>query len=150
MTGQQTPAPPGTVEAIRAWFGALERCVRGVDYATARGLFAPDVVAFGTRAEVVSGLDRLQEQQWSGVWPLIADFTFDLAQLHVGAGGDLAWAAVPWTSTGFHEDGTPFPRPGRATVAFARRDGRWLATHTHFSLNPGTPQRSYGRGADDA
>ena len=134
-----------TRDELAAWFTTLERCVRAVDYETARGIFAPDVVSFGTRAEMVSGLDALQAQQWSGVWPFIADFTFDLAQLHAGASGDLAWAAVPWTSTGFHEDGTEFPRPGRATVTFARRDGRWLATHTHFSLHPGTPLRSYGR-----
>ncbi len=121
--------------------------MRAVDYITARGIFAPDVVAFGTRAEIVTGLDALQAQQWSGVWPMIADFAFDLSQIHVVADGDIAWAAVPWTSTGFHDDGAAFSRPGRATVAFARRQGRWLAVHTHFSLAPGTPQRSYGRGA---
>ena len=134
-----------TRNELAAWFTTLERCVRAVDYETARGIFAQDVVSFGTRAETVSGLDALQAQQWSGVWPAIAGFTFDLAQLHAGTAGDLAWAAVPWTSTGFHEDGTECPRPGRATVTFARRDGRWLATHTHFSLHPGTPPRSYGR-----
>ena len=31
------------------------------------------------------------------------------------------------------------PIRGRLTVAFVRRDGRWLATHTHFSLFPGGP-----------
>jgi len=136
-----------TTAAIHAWFETLQRCVRDIDYATARAIFAADVVAFGTRAEMVSGLDPLQAQQWSGVWPVIADFTFELGQLHVQAANDLAWAAAPWTSTGFHENGTAFDRPGRATVTFAHRDGRWLATHTHFSLNPGTPPRSYGRRA---
>jgi ketosteroid isomerase-like protein len=130
---------------IRAWFETLQRCVRAVDYDSARGIFAPDVVSFGTRADLVRGLDALQAQQWSGVWPAIVDFAFDLDALHVDGDGEVVWAAVVWTSTGFHEDGTPFPRPGRATVAFARRDGRWLATHTHFSLNPGTPPRSHGR-----
>ena len=134
-----------TVAAIGEWFATLQRCVRAVDYETARGIFAPEVVSFGTRAEMVRGLDSLQAQQWSGVWPVIEDFTFDLEQLHAAADGEVAWAAVPWTSTGFDADGAPFPRPGRATVAFARRDGRWLATHTHFSLHPGTPPRSYGR-----
>ena len=130
---------------IGAWFSTLERCVRAVDYTTARGIFAPDVVSFGTRADLVSGLDSLQENQWSGVWPMIDGFTFDLGQLVTGADGGLAWGAVPWTSMGFHEDGSSFVRPGRATVTFARREGRWLAIHTHFSLNPGTPPRSHGR-----
>jgi ketosteroid isomerase-like protein len=136
-----------THAALRAWFEALARCVRAVDYDAARPLFAADAVAFGTHADLVVGLDAIQARQWSAVWPFIADFTFDLDRLHAVAAGDLAWAAVPWTSTGFHADGTPFPRPGRATVTFARVDGRWRATHTHFSLNPGTPPHSYGRRA---
>jgi ketosteroid isomerase-like protein len=130
---------------LAAWFRALERCVRAVDYKTARGIFAEDVASFGTRAEMVTGLDNLVERQWSGVWPFIEDFTFRLDQLSGAVSGDVAWAAAPWTSTGFDEHGQPFLRPGRATVAFARRDGRWVATHTHFSLDPGTPHRSHGR-----
>jgi ketosteroid isomerase-like protein len=126
------------VAEVRDWFETLQRCVRAVDYETARGIFAPDVVAFGTRAAVVSGLDALQAQQWSGVWPLIRDFTFTLDALHVDGDGTCLWAVVPWTSTGFHGDGTAYHRPGRATVTFARRNGRLLATHTHFSLSPGT------------
>jgi ketosteroid isomerase-like protein len=131
-------------QAIREWFQMLERCVRQVDYQTARGLFAPDVLSFGTRADVVSGLDALVANQWSGIWPHIRDFTFTLEQLHCGTAGDLAWGIVPWTSTGFHPDGRSFPRPGRATVIFERRHGDWLAVHTHFSLFPGTPPTTHG------
>jgi len=39
-------------------------------------------------------------------------------------------------STGYTPDGTPYPRPGRATVAFTRRSPHeaWIANHTHMSL----------------
>jgi ketosteroid isomerase-like protein len=121
---------------IVRWFGTLQTCCRAVDYATARGIFAEDVVAFGTRADIVSGLDNLQANQWSGVWPKIRDFTFDLSQLRWGWSGDEGWGVVTWTSTGFRPDGTPFHRPGRATVLFVRREGRLLAIHTHFSQTP--------------
>jgi ketosteroid isomerase-like protein len=131
-------------QAVRAWLQTLERCVRQVDYGTARRMFADDVLSFGTRADVVSGLDRLVANQWSGIWPNIRDFTIEFDQLHWGASGGLAWAMVPWNSTGFHPDGTAFPRPGRATVIFERRDGKWLAIHTHFSLFPATPQTTHG------
>ena len=131
-------------QAVREWFQTLERSVRRVDYPTMRHHFAPDVLSFGTRADVVSGLDALMANQWSGIWPNIRDFTIDFDQLHWGASGDLAWALAPWNSTGFHPDGTSFPRPGRATVIFERRQGRWLATHTHFSLSPGTPPTTHG------
>jgi ketosteroid isomerase-like protein len=129
--------------AMEAWFRTLERCVRAVDYDTARSIFAPDVVAFGTRADVVRGIERLQVDQWSGVWPTIRGFTFDLSQLQWDWSGQSGWAVVTWTSTGFHPDGRPFARPGRATVIFVPSGGTLLAAHTHFSLAPGTPPRSY-------
>lgn len=131
-------------EAIEAWFRTMEACVRTIDYTRAHDLFAPDVVAFGTRAEVVVGLDLLEANQWRGVWPTIRGFTFDLGQLRWGWSGDAGWATTVWTSTGFHPDGTPFPRPGRATITFERRENRLLAVHSHFSLYPGIPQKSSG------
>ena len=132
-------------DELRRWFEQFERYVRSRDFAGGRTMFADDVVAFGTRADVVRGLDTLEANQWQPTWPAIADFAFRLDQLHVDGDGDVAWAVIPWTSTGFHPDGTPFARPGRATLTFARRGGRWLATHSHFSLNPGTPPTTHGR-----
>jgi ketosteroid isomerase-like protein len=129
---------------IEGWFRSLERCVRTVDYASGRTLFSTNVVAFGTKADVVGGLANLEANQWSGVWPTIRDFTFQLDQLHWGWSGDSGWAVVTWTSTGFTIEGQPFPRPGRATVVFSRVADRLVALHSHFSLAPGTPQRSYG------
>ena len=50
--------------------------------------------------------------------------------------GEHAWVAAPWDSLGTRPEGTTFPRPGRLTIAFVRREGRWLAVTTHFSLTP--------------
>ena len=68
-----------------------------------------------------------------------------MAKLHGDIAEDRAWAAVPWTSTGFDENGTAFDRPGRATVTFRRDGARWLGVHTHFSLKPGTPPRTHAK-----
>jgi ketosteroid isomerase-like protein len=133
----------GVHAALRRWFEELQACVRDVDFAAGRALFADDVVAFGTRADVVTGLDALVASQWRPTWPNITDFAFRVDQLHTGHAGDLAWGVIPWTSTGYHPDGSPFERPGRATLIFVRRAGRWLAKHSHFSLNPGTPPTSH-------
>lgn len=121
---------------IENWFLSLQACCRGLDYLTAREIFAEDVVAFGTRADVVAGLDNLQRNQWGAVWPTIRDFAFDLSQLRWGWTGEGGWGVVTWTSTGFRPDGTPFDRPGRATVVFTRGDDRIVAIHTHFSQAP--------------
>ena len=137
MSHSMAAASDDVNQAARAWLRALQDCVRRVDYEAGRALFAEDVVAFGSRAgTLLHGLDELGTQQWSGVWPNITDFTFTLDQLDCRSGGDVALLVVPWTSTGHHEDGTSFERPGRATLGLALRNGTWLAVHTHFSLNP--------------
>jgi len=69
-------------EVARAFLIEMQECVRAVDYARARPLFAEDVVAFGTFAAVVEGRDRLEHAQWRNVWPNIRDFTFRLDDLH--------------------------------------------------------------------
>lgn len=144
-----TDADLGT--ALRNWFEAWHADVQAVDFEHARRLFHDDVLGFGTHMHIVSGLEHLEQQQWRSVWPSIQGFTFTTDEMHCGASGDglQAWALVPWTSTGFHADGSEFDRPGRATVLFRREtlnDG-WRAFHTHISLAPGTPQRSHGRTA---
>src|SRR5579883_2850589 len=103
MNRQRDVSP--TRADVENWFRALESCVRAVDYQAARAIFAPEVVAFGTYAEVVEGLDNLQRNQWSNIWPTIRDFTFDLSQLHWGWSGNGGWAVVTWGSTGFRPDG---------------------------------------------
>ena len=133
-----------TEQSIREWFHIMERCFRNLDYATAQKLVAEDVLAFSTRTNVMSGIDALVTQQWMVNWPNLHDFTFNFDQLHWGASGDLAWAIITWHSTGFHPDGTPFPRPGRTTVIFERRNATWLAIHTHYALAPGTPPTTHG------
>lgn len=113
------------------------------DLDAAESLFAPDVASFGTKATVVEGLAQLRKHQWEKIWPNIDDFSMLTDEIRASSDGALAWGMVPWTSTGFDEKGTPYPRPGRATAVLARRDGVWLCIHTHFSLAPGTPQQSF-------
>lgn len=142
-SGAITSADPQA--AVKEWFERLSRYCASVDYNSTRPIFAEDVVSFGTRADIVSGLDYLQRNQWEGIWPNIQDFQIDLASIHAGGDEHVAWGVATWTSTGFHEDGTSFLRPGRATTILERRNGKWVSVHTHFSLNPGTPPRTYGR-----
>jgi len=130
--------------AIVEWFEKLGKYCASVDYDSARSIFADDVLSFGTRADIVSGLDPLQKNQWQGIWPNIQDFKIDMETVHSGGDEYHAWGIATWTSTGFHENGTSFHRPGRATVILERRNHHWVSVHTHFSLNPGTSPRTYG------
>jgi ketosteroid isomerase-like protein len=136
------------VDGIADWFSTWDKLVDAVDFVPARALFDPDVIGFGTRMDTVVGLDNLERDQWRRVWPTIDGFRFDLSTLECLVSPDRLQGVgiVVWTSTSYHEDGTPFARPGRATVIFRRdRTGAdWKGIHTHISLNPGTPQRSHG------
>lgn len=145
--------PFAAPEADRAFFRRfLERWddqIARLAYHETRAMFHPMVAGFGTHADVLRGLDHLEHGQWRNVWPTMRDFTWNADGLiaTVSPDGRLAAVLATWTSTGEHEDGTTFERPGRGTILFAReRAGdEWKAIHTHISLNPGTPQRSFGR-----
>lgn len=132
-------------EAVRQWFALMERYCARVDYDGAEGIFAEDVVSFGTTMDIVSGRRALREGQWESIWGNISSFKMDLDNVHAHGSGNQAWGVVTWTSIGFDGSHQPFYRPGRATVTLERRDGVWLAVHTHFSLYPGTPQRTFGK-----
>jgi ketosteroid isomerase-like protein len=135
---------------MKAWFVAwLENFsgyVRAVDYASARTLFHPGILAFGTHQDVLPNLEAWIETQWDNVWPRTDDFRFTISETHVLVSADRTMAVVvaPWTSTGFATDGTPFDRPGRATIVFHRSNMTWLGVHSHLSLNKGVPQTSHG------
>ena len=142
-------ALPEADEATRAdfvgWLEQFAGFVRDVDYAAARPLFHPDVLAFGTHRDVISGLAAWQSTQWDNVWPKTSDFSFDTsaARVLVSADNTMATVVVPWTSTGYQPDGSRFDRPGRATMVFRRQDDAWLCVHSHMSLNRGVPQQSF-------
>ncbi|MCB4821853.1 YybH family protein [Roseicella aerolata] len=141
-------ADAATSAAIKAWLADFAARVRAVDYAGAYPFWHDDIVIFGTYQELVKSRQAWTDSQWDNVWPRTADFTFDLDNTLVLASPDdaMAVAITPWTSTGFHPDGTPFPRPGRATIVLARQpDGRWVGVHSHMSLGKGVPQDSHGR-----
>jgi ketosteroid isomerase-like protein len=126
--------------SVRDWVAAWGAEVAAVDMAGARRRFSPEVVAFGTYAEIVRGIDELEARQWRNVWPAIDGFTFRVDELVVIASDDRcqAVAVVPWDSVGTADDGTTYPRPGRATVVLWRQSPAhpWLGVHTHFSLAP--------------
>jgi ketosteroid isomerase-like protein len=139
-------APKDIRDYFLSWLETFSSHVRAVDYASARPLFHPDILAFGTHRDVLPSLEAWVGSQWDNVWPKTDDFRFDLAATHVLASNDGSMAVVvaPWTSTGFHEDGTKFDRPGRATIVFHKSEQGWLGVHSHLSLNRGVPQTSHG------
>ena len=135
--------------SLQAWFEGFTREVAALDYGLARERFDPRVTTFSTLQDIVSGIDQYDQEQWRNVWPTASDFRWhtDSMQALVSSDRLMATVALTWSSIGYHENGTPFDRPGRATIVLIRdsTDSPWRGIHAHVSLKRGVPQRSYGR-----
>jgi len=141
-----TPAGEDDTAGVRRWFERLAEHVRAVDFVGARPIFAEDMIAFGTFTEFMVGRDNAEAKQWRNVWPHIDEFHWR-PDIRVIVSPDrlTAIGMGNFDSTGYTEDGRPYDRPGRATVVFARKHvgDDWIAQHTHMSLVPGVPTRSF-------
>ena len=134
--------------SIIFWFKTWENKVQNKDYESTKNLFENDVVSFGTWMNVVEGLEKLCANQWKSVWPTINNFKFLTDTLYIQISPDrlLANSILVWDSKGYKKNGSSFKRNGRATVTLKRNNinDAWKCIHTHFSLNRGIPQKSYG------
>ena len=137
---------PDDLAGVNAWFETLASHVRDVDFIGARPIFAPDMIAFGTFTDFMTGRDVAEQQQWRNVWPHIDDFRWrpDIRAI-VSPDRLQAVGMGVFDSTGYRQDGTSYDRPGRATVVFVRNaiGAPWLAQHTHLSLFRDIPTRSF-------
>jgi ketosteroid isomerase-like protein len=136
------------VALIRRWFQKLQLCIQTVDFVGSRSLFADDIITFGTFAAFTLGRAATEQEQWRHVWGHIDQFRWRLDNLRTLVSGDQLTAVgmAVFESTGYTEDGRAFDRPGRATVVLGRQavGEERVAQHTHVSLFPGTPSRSFG------
>ncbi|MBV8492649.1 MAG: nuclear transport factor 2 family protein [Alphaproteobacteria bacterium] len=144
-----TTPDPDDLERVKAWFRRLSEHVRAVDFAGAHPLFADDMIAFGTFENFVTGRDRVEAQQWRNVWPVTSGFRYrdDDIRAIVSPDRRTAIGMAVFDSTGYREDGSPYDRPGRTTVALQRGavGEDWVAVHTHMSLFRDVPRRSFGK-----
>jgi ketosteroid isomerase-like protein len=133
---------------VRRWFQRHQLCVQSVDYVGARPLFAEDMITFGTYAAFTMGREATEKEQWRNVWGRIDQFRWLLDDLRTIISSDrlMAVGMAVFQSTGYTKDGQSFDRPGRATVVLVRSaiGEDWVAQHTHVSLFPNVPARSFG------
>ena len=140
---------PDDLARVKAWFERLSEHVRAVDYEGARPIFADDMIAFGTFENFITGRDQVEAAQWRSVWGVTNGFRFRMDDVRAIVSADrlTAIGMAVFDSTGYHQDGTAYERPGRTTAAFSRRavGDDWVADHTHMSLFRDVPSVSFGR-----
>lgn len=134
--------------SVSDFFERWGTLVGNVDFKCARSLYTDNVIAFGSLGKMMTSRDALETGQWRAVWPTLADYRHDLSTLEVIVSPDrlMAAGAVMARTVGINEDGSHFDRPVRVTATLMREaiGAPWFITHTHVSLVPGTPARSYG------
>ena len=144
-----TPPHPDDLARVEAWFERLSEHVRAVDYEGARLLFADGMIAFGTFENFITGRERVEQAQWRNVWGVTSGFGYRMDDIRAIVSADrlTAIGMAVFDSTGYHEDGSPYDRPGRTTVALSRAGvgDAWVADHTHMSLFRDVPSRSFGK-----
>jgi uncharacterized protein (TIGR02246 family) len=117
---------------LRRWAGA----VHTGDLDTVLADHAPDIVMFDVPPpdDGVRGLAAYRE-----TWPPFFEWqragaSFEITELHVTAGADVAFAyALLRCGTPEDLDAHPGQRL-RLTVGLRKTDGRWLVTHEHHSF----------------
>jgi ketosteroid isomerase-like protein len=107
------------------------------------------MIAFGTFENFITGREAVERAQWRNVWPVTSAFRYRMDDIRAIVSPDRLFAIGigVFDSTGYHEDGAPYQRPGRTTVALSRRriGEDWVADHTHMSLFRDVPSRSFGK-----
>src|SRR5260370_179903 len=107
------------------------------------------MVGLGEFRGVVSGPGGVEAGQWRNVGPVIDGFRRRPAAFRGIVSPDrlAATGMAVWDSTGFHQDGKPYDRPGRAPVALARTPlgADSIGQHTPFSLFRRGPGHAFGR-----
>jgi uncharacterized protein (TIGR02246 family) len=118
-------------DLIEAWAGAVRR----KDYPGILRSHAPDFVMFDVPPPFKSvGLDAYRK-----TWDLFFSWSsdpvrFEIQDMDVTAGADVAFAFATMRCEGPGADGKPEALDFRLTIALSKIDGQWMIAHEHHSV----------------
>jgi uncharacterized protein (TIGR02246 family) len=121
--------------AIRALIEARAEAVEEKDLDALLSHHAPNVLAFDVVDPLqYAGIERVRKRanDWFAIYP--GDLEYDIEDLNITAGQDVAFAYYLYRVRGIRIDGARIDMYVRATVCFRRTDGSWQITHEHQSV----------------
>ena len=118
-------------DLIEAWADAVRR----KDYDGILRSHAADFVMFDVPPPFKSiGLDAYGKT-WDVFFSWSSDpVRFDIQEMDVTAGADVAFAFASMRCEGPGSDGKPEPLDFRLTMGLKKIDGRWMIAHEHHSV----------------
>jgi uncharacterized protein (TIGR02246 family) len=118
-------------DLIEAWAAAVRR----KDYAGSLQSHSPDFVMFDVPPPFKSlGLDAYKKT-WDLFFSWSSDLVrFEIQQMDVTAGADVAFAVATMNCAGPDSAGKPEPLDFRLAVCLKKIDRRWVIAHEHHSV----------------
>jgi uncharacterized protein (TIGR02246 family) len=117
---------------IRELIDGRVRAIREKDVEAVLSPYAPDAVIFNLAPPLqTKGADGEAVRKWfSGYRGAIS---FEIRDLNIAAGADVAFCHYLYRSSGTATDGRDIDMWVRATLCFRKIEGRWVITHEHDS-----------------
>ena len=99
---------------------------------------AADVLIFDVLPPLQYAGAAAYRKSWDEWQPeTVGEGSFDLNELQVTAGADVAFAHALIHCGGTAPDGSAFEDDVRATFCLRKNEGRWLVVHQHISMPAG-------------
>jgi uncharacterized protein (TIGR02246 family) len=116
---------------IATWAAAVRRR----DIAGILQNHSPDIVMFDVPPPFQSqGIDAY-EKTWDQFFSWSSDpIPFDITEMSITAGSDVAFAVATMRCAGPNADGKPEELAFRLTIGLRKIDGDWIITHEHHSV----------------
>jgi uncharacterized protein (TIGR02246 family) len=117
---------------IRAVIDARASAMRNKDVQGVLSGFADDAVGFFLETPLEQSPLRQDLAGWFASW--VGPIGYEMKQLHISSGGDVAYGYTLSRMTGPRTDGEETDLWFRETFCLRRTDGRWFITHIHESV----------------
>lgn len=120
---------------IRALLDRWAQASRVKDLDGIMACYAPDILAFDAIAQLQFKGKETYREHWEYCFGFMeGEMIFDIHDLEIAVGGDVAFCHYLAVCGGTAPDGTEQSGWIRGTICLRRIDGRWLTAHEHFSL----------------
>ena len=125
----------GDQQQIQSLVEAWAHAVRRRDMAGVIANHSPDLVMFDVPPPFESvGLEAYRKT-WNTFFAWSSGFAvFDIDDLNVTAGEDVAFAVARMRCSGRDHDGSRTDLRFRLTIGFRKIDGKWTILHEHHSI----------------
>lgn len=131
-----TPSPQASQEsAIRQLIDDWATAIHSGDIERIMACYAPDVVAFDLPPPLQFVGAEAYRKDWESYLPAMnPSMKFEMRDLRIAAGADLAFAHYLSHFSGSEADGKPVDVWMRVTDCYRKVGARWLIAHEHMSV----------------